>query len=74
MNVALAASSEVLLSRLERAGLPVESHCRSGICGICRTNLVEGSVTYMGEPLAHVRAGQVLVCCAVAQTDVVLKI
>lgn len=74
MNVTLVASSEPLLIRLEKAGVPVEGHCRIGICGMCRTYLVEGEVTYQGDPLAHTKAGQILVCCAVAQTEVVLAI
>ena len=33
-----------LLEMLEKAGLPVESQCRKGFCGACRTKVTKGEV------------------------------
>ncbi len=39
-----AASTESVLSAVERAGLVLDSRCRSGECGICRSRLICGDV------------------------------
>ena len=74
MNVQLQASNNVLLEQIENKGLTVETHCRSGFCGMCRTRLVKGQVAYEEMPIAFVNEGEVLVCCAKAKTDVTLEI
>ncbi|HGE8240931.1 TPA: class I ribonucleotide reductase maintenance protein YfaE [Aeromonas veronii] len=74
MNIELHASSDVLLVQIERKGLAVETHCRSGFCGMCRTRLVKGQVAYEEMPISFVDEGEVLVCCAKAKTDVTLEI
>lgn len=52
-----------LLDALETASVRIESHCRSGICGACRTKLIEGEVEYTTEPLAFIGDDEVLPCC-----------
>ncbi|MBE1301845.1 MAG: 2Fe-2S iron-sulfur cluster binding domain-containing protein [Alteromonadaceae bacterium] len=54
-----------LLESLERASVPVETHCRSGVCGLCRMKLKSGNVEYIETPLGWVEDDEVLVCCAV---------
>ncbi|MEN6595174.1 MAG: iron-sulfur cluster-binding domain-containing protein [Clostridiaceae bacterium] len=39
-----ASGAEPLLTAIERAGLILDSRCRSGECGICRSQLVSGDV------------------------------
>ena len=39
-----ASTNETILTATERAGLLLESQCRSGECGICRSKLNEGDV------------------------------
>ena len=39
-----ASGAEPLLTAIERAGLILDSRCRSGECGICRSQLVKGDV------------------------------
>ena len=39
-----APAGEPLLNTLERAGLRIPSRCQTGVCGTCRTRLVEGRV------------------------------
>ncbi|KGM26763.1 class I ribonucleotide reductase maintenance protein YfaE [Photorhabdus sp. RM96S] len=74
MNVQLQASNNVLLAQIENKGLTVETHCRSGFCGMCRVRLLKGQVAYDETPIAFVKEGEVLVCCAKAKTDVTLEI
>ncbi|MDF4310624.1 class I ribonucleotide reductase maintenance protein YfaE, partial [Vibrio parahaemolyticus] len=74
MNVQLQASNNVLLEQIENKGLTVETHCRSGFCGMCRVRLLKGQVAYDEIPVAFVKEGEVLVCCAKAKTDVTLEI
>lgn len=51
-----------LLEQLERANVPVESQCRRGYCGACRTRVTKGEVEYSSEPLGFTRKGEVLAC------------
>lgn len=34
-----------VLEVAESVGVPIDYSCRAGICGICKTHLLEGSVT-----------------------------
>lgn len=42
-------SKESVLIALERAGIPHDSHCRSGECGYCRSKLIYGDVFVVPE-------------------------
>ena len=55
MNVQLQASNNVLLAQIESKGLTVDTHCRSGFCGMCRVRLLEGQVAYDETPIAFVK-------------------
>ncbi|MFM0047340.1 MOSC domain-containing protein [Paraburkholderia sediminicola] len=52
-----------LLELADRAGLDLESSCRSGICHSCKATLLEGEVAYERE-VSGVEANKVLLCCA----------
>ncbi len=43
-DVIPARASESIVTALERAGIRIETACRSGECGFCRTKLLSGSV------------------------------
>lgn len=64
---------ETLLEGLERTGHEVEYQCRQGYCGSCRLRIASGEVAYRGKPLAYVSRGEILACCAVAQSDIILE-
>lgn len=66
--------AESLLLFAERHGLAPEFSCRAGVCGTCKTGLVEGEVSYFEEPLDEPSAGQVLICCARPKGSVVLDL
>lgn len=42
-------SKESVLIALERAGIPHDSHCRSGECGYCRSCLISGDIFVVPE-------------------------
>ena len=54
-----------LLELAEARGLTPEFSCRGGTCGTCRTEVLEGQVTYLSPPNAAVGPAEGLICCAV---------
>jgi ferredoxin-NADP reductase len=63
-----------LLELAEGCDVPVRWSCRTGVCHTCECGLISGSVTYDPEPLEPPAAGNVLICCARPQEDVVIDI
>ena len=63
---------ESLLAGLERTNHAVEYQCRSGYCGSCRVKLLAGKVSYREMPMAYVADGEILSCCCVLESDVVV--
>ena len=59
-----ASATETLLEAAESAGVAIDFSCRSGICGTCRTRLVEGDVEGDAGALdaAERRDGWILPC------------
>lgn len=57
--------SGFLLDLAEASGLSPEFGCRMGICGACRTRIVEGAVAYPVAPDFKVAGNEALICCAV---------
>ncbi len=43
-DVIEAAASEPVAVALERAGIAIDTHCRNGECGFCRSHLLEGEI------------------------------
>ena len=43
-DVIEAAANETVAVALERAGIKVDTHCRNGECGFCRSHLLEGDI------------------------------
>ena len=63
-----------LLELAEACDVPARWSCRSGVCHTCMTGLISGSVTYHPEPLERPSPGNVLVCCAQPEADVVIDL
>ena len=63
-----------LLESLEAQGVQVPYQCRDGYCGGCRTDLLEGEVAYLQEPMAWINKGEILPCCCVPKTPLKLKL
>lgn len=64
-----------LLAAAAEAGLSLPSSCGEGVCGTCKTDLLEGSVDMQaagGIRPREVAAGKVLLCCSTPESDLTL--
>ncbi|CAN5863983.1 MOSC and FAD-binding oxidoreductase domain-containing protein [soil metagenome] len=61
-----------LLDFAEACDVPTRFSCRSGVCHTCVTGIVSGAIAYTQQPLQLPAPGNVLVCCAVPDGDLVL--
>ncbi len=68
-------SHKNLLVCLEQSGIEVHSHCRDGFCGVCRVTVEKGDINYpKGEPLAYIGKDEILPCCCVPKSDLVITL
>ena len=65
---------DTLLDLAEACDVPTRWSCRTGVCHTCSTPLLAGEVDYRPDPLDPPATGDALICCAHAQTDVVLDL
>ena len=63
-----------ILELAEACDVPVRWACRAGVCHNCESGLISGAITYQPDPLDPPAAGNVLICCAAPQGDVVIDI
>ena len=63
-----------LLNSLQKNSVEMLYHCKEGFCGACRCKLKSGSISYINEPLAFVRKGEILTCCSVPNDDIEIEI
>jgi ferredoxin-NADP reductase/MOSC domain-containing protein YiiM/ferredoxin len=63
-----------LLDFAEACDVPVRWACRTGVCHTCESGLISGSVAYEPEPLEPPAQGNLLICCARPQDDVVIDL
>jgi ferredoxin-NADP reductase len=63
-----------LLELAEACDVPVRWSCRTGVCHTCETALVEGTVGYQPDPIDAPADGNVLICCARPEGDVVIDL
>ncbi|MBR3560007.1 MAG: iron-sulfur cluster-binding domain-containing protein [Oscillospiraceae bacterium] len=77
-DVIPAKATESLVVALERAGIRIETGCRSGECGFCRTKVLAGDVFICpesdGRRAADRDFGYVHACTAYPVSDVKIKI
>jgi ferredoxin-NADP reductase len=74
VNVHWGASFQSLLELAEACDVPVRWACRTGVCHACESGLVAGSVAYRPDPIDPPAAGNLLICCAQPQGDVVIDL
>jgi ferredoxin-NADP reductase len=69
------APGQSLLDAAEAAGVTIESLCRSGVCGTCRTRVVSGEMHCASSMLddADRQNGFVLACVSHPQTNCVIE-
>ena len=63
-----------LLEFAEACEVPVKWSCRTGVCHMCETGLIDGSVNYSAEPLDRPAEGNILICCSTPRTAVELDL
>lgn len=63
-----------LLELAEACDVPVRWSCRTGVCHNCESGLVAGTVNYRPDPVDAPADGNVLICCAQPEGDVVLDL
>jgi len=63
-----------ILHSLERENIESHYHCRDGYCGACRCKLIKGEVSYNITPIAFIRDGDILTCCAQPISDIEIDI
>jgi ferredoxin-NADP reductase/MOSC domain-containing protein YiiM/ferredoxin len=74
LNVCWGPSYSSLLELAEACGVPVRWSCRTGVCHNCESGLVAGDVSYQPDPLDAPADGNVLICCARPQSDIVIDL
>ena len=67
-------SLESILDLAEAHGLDPDYSCRSGICQTCISDLLEGAVEYVQEPLDPLPEGKILICCSKPKSDLIIDI
>jgi ferredoxin-NADP reductase/MOSC domain-containing protein YiiM len=67
-------SFESILDLAEANGLSPDYSCRSGVCQTCISDLQEGEVEYVLEPLDPPDPGSILICCSKPKTNVVVDL
>lgn len=63
-----------LLELAEACDIPTRWSCRTGVCHICETGIVAGTVAYKPNPIDPPPVGNVLICCSHPQADLVLDL
>ncbi len=71
---AFSSSKDTILADLEENNVTLEYHCREGFCGACRCKLISGEVDYTIDPLAFIDDDEILPCCTIPLTDIMLDI
>jgi ferredoxin-NADP reductase len=74
LNIRWSANFDSLLELAEACDVPVRWSCRTGVCHNCETALVAGAVGYQPEPVDPPADGNVLICCARPEGDIVLDL
>lgn len=69
-------SNETLLVSMEHAGIKAPSSCRVGICGFCRSILLEGKVKMVGGDLKTAEKDNDYIhpCVSYPESDIVLRL
>lgn len=63
-----------LLNSLKQQRIPLEYQCQQGYCGACRTQLLQGQVSNTGLPLAYKKDNEILPCCCIPKSDLLLAL
>lgn len=70
-------ASETVLAAAKKAGVAIPSSCSQGICGTCKTKVLEGEVDMKhngGIREREIQKGMRLLCCSRPTSDLVLEL
>jgi ferredoxin-NADP reductase/MOSC domain-containing protein YiiM len=75
-NLTVNWSSEyrTILDFAEACDVPTRFSCRSGVCHVCVTGVVAGTIAYVQQPLEPPAGDSVLICSAAPETDLLLDL
>lgn len=74
LNVRWEPTFHSLLELAEACDVPVRWSCRSGVCHTCESGLVAGKTSYQPDPIDLPADGNVLICCAQPESDIVIDL
>ncbi|MER9455531.1 MOSC and FAD-binding oxidoreductase domain-containing protein [Mesorhizobium sp. M0478] len=74
LSVRWGSGFQSLLEIAEACDVPTRWSCRTGVCHICQTGLVAGTVAYRPDPIDPPTSGNILICCSQPNGDVVLDL
>lgn len=74
LTVKWPSSAGSILELAEACDVPTRFACRSGVCHVCQTDVVDGSIDYVQAPLEPPGPGSVLICSAAPASDLVLDL
>jgi ferredoxin-NADP reductase/MOSC domain-containing protein YiiM len=74
LNVRWEPTFHSLLELAEACDVPVRWSCRSGVCHTCESGLVAGKASYRPDPIDPPADGNVLICCAQPESDIVIDL
>jgi ferredoxin-NADP reductase/MOSC domain-containing protein YiiM/ferredoxin len=74
LNVRWGSSFPSLLELAEACDVPVRFAWRTGVCHTCESGLVAGTISYRPDPIDAPADGNVLICCAQPESDVVIDL
>jgi len=63
-----------LLEFAEACDVPVRWSCRTGVCHMCESGLLSGTLHYSPEPLDQPATGNALICCSTPESQVDLDL
>jgi ferredoxin-NADP reductase/MOSC domain-containing protein YiiM len=63
-----------ILDLADACDVPTRFACRSGVCHVCETGILDGAITYVQAPLEPPGPATVLICSAAPTSDLVLDL
>lgn len=67
-------ANNTLLETIELQQIEIQSHCREGYCGACRSKLICGKVEYTTDPLAFIDDDEILPCCCIPVSNIEIEL
>jgi len=74
LNVRWGPAFQSVLELAEACDVPVRWSCRTGVCHNCETALIAGAICYRPDPIEPPADGNILICCAKPQDDIVVDL